>query len=105
MSDWTPEQVLQTQKERALFQRVLLRDTDGTAVLAWIGNACGAWAQDPAVVKPDLVAFWNKLLGMCGIVHPSNLQEIAEKLSAAANDNDLAAIRDGLKESKGGDHV
>lgn len=100
--EYTPEDVNQVQKERALFQRVLLKDSDGNNVMAWIGNYCGAWAQDPAVIKPDLIAFWNQLLGMCGIVHPQNLQEIAEKLSQAANNSDLAEIRKRIKQTEGG---
>jgi hypothetical protein len=100
--EYTPEEVNQVQNERALFQRVLLSDSDGNNVMAWIGNYCGAWAQDPAIIKPELIAFWNSLLGMCGIVHPQNLEEIAEKLSQAANNSDLAKIRERFKQSEGG---
>jgi len=100
--EYTAEEVNQVQNERALFYRVFFENPDGAEVLAWIGNKCGAWAQDPAVVKPELVAFFNTLCGMIGIIHPSNLHELAEKYGEAANNSDLAEIRERIKQSEGG---
>lgn len=79
--------------ERQTFRNVLLKDEDDLLVLAWIGNECRAWSQDPALVVPELAAFWNKLLGKLGIVHPYNLVEIARRLAVAANDDDIERIR------------
>lgn len=79
--------------ERTIFRNVFLSSEDGLSVLAWIGNECTGWVQDPSMVRPDLVAFWNRLLGKLGIVKPDNLLELVKGLGAASNDNDVAAER------------
>jgi hypothetical protein len=88
-----------TQVERSIF-KATFEDPNGLQVLAWIGNECGAWAQDPAVVKPELVAFWNRLLGKIGTIHEMNLITLARAAIIASNDADLAAARKYETETK-----
>lgn len=83
----------QIETERLIFRNALLATQDGKEVLTWLGNECGAWSQDPAKVKPELLSLWNRLLGMLGVVRPDNLFEIVEALKGAVNDNDLVAER------------
>lgn len=92
MPKQAPDEYQQVRLERAVFQGVF-GGPNGNEVLAWIGNYCGAWSQEPSRIKPELVAFWNTLLGAAGIVHTHNLRHIAQKLMEAANDEDLAAMR------------
>jgi hypothetical protein len=78
--------------ERVLFQRVF-GTPDGLEVLAWIANECGAWSQEPSKAIPELVAFYNRLLGKLGAIHARNLFTLAEKTFEAANTDDLAEAR------------
>ena|GEM_PF-5503765 len=86
------EAVRQREEERQVFLRVL-DSADGLEVLAWIGNECGAWAQDPQAVRPELVAFWNRLLGKMGVVRGDNIFELASRIAQAANFEDLNEAR------------
>ncbi len=90
MSDITDkiEIIRKKELERQLFLEVL-GSQSGLEVLAWIGNECGAWAQDTQAIRPELVALWNRLLGMMGIVRGDNLFELASHISQAANYEDL----------------
>lgn len=85
-----------TSAERGIFRETFTKYPE---VLAWIGNKCGAWAQDPLVVKPELIAFWNTLLGAAGIVHTHNLRVLAEKLLEASNDGDLIEYSKAAKQA------
>lgn len=72
------------QAERAAF-----RGGIDPEVLAWILNECGLMAQKPEAVRPELVAFANRLLGKLGVVHPYNILEVTRKLLEASNDVDI----------------
>ena len=85
-----------TAQERGIFRETFAKYPE---VLAWIGNRCGAWAQDPQAVKPELIAFWNTLLGAAGIVHTHNLRTLAEKLLEASNDSDLIEYKKAAKQT------
>ena len=76
-------------KQRRLLIRGVFDDPAGREVLAWILNECGYWSMDEGAIKPELVAFANRLLAEIGIVHPRNLVMIADKLMDAATDEDL----------------
>lgn len=78
--------------ERSTFREHFTRGA-GPEILAWIGNECGAWSQDPQKVKPELIAMWNRLLGKIGTVHEANLRTIASSLLEASNDEDLIALQ------------
>lgn len=93
-----PDPLGQVRIERSVF-RETFSTAYGKEVLAWIGNRCGAWAQKPEAVKPELIAFWNTLLGACGIVHTENLRTIAAALLEASNDEDLVLIRRAAQEA------
>lgn len=94
------EQKLKTiQVERSIFKETF-EDRNGLQVLAWILNECGVWAQDPAVVKPELVAFANRLLGKVGTIHEMNLITLARAAVIASNDSDIAAARKYEAETK-----
>ncbi len=84
--------ITRIEAERLIFQRTF-GTPDGLEVLAWIANECGAWSQDPAKAIPELVAFYNRLLGKLGAVHARNLFTLAEKTFEAANMDDLAEQR------------
>lgn len=91
MSD-KQEAIRQLEEERQVFLRTL-DSADGLEVLAWIGNECGAWAQESQAIRPELVAFWNRLLGKLGIVRGDNLFELATRIAQAANFEDLTEAR------------
>lgn len=88
------------EEERQIFQRVF-GNPDGIEVLAWIANECGAWSQDPAKAKPELVALYNRLLGKLGALHTANLVTLAQKTVEAANFDDIAAERRSIREFTG----
>jgi hypothetical protein len=94
-----PDPLREIQIQRSIF-REHFSTRDGPEILAWIGNYCGAWSQDPARIKPELLAFWNTLLGMAGIVHTENLRTIAQKLLEASNDEDIVIARRAAKMAK-----
>lgn len=66
---------------------------DGPVMLTWILDECGLYEKDPVMVRPELVAFANRLLAMMGVVHCLNLVRVTEALLGAANDDDLHAKR------------
>jgi hypothetical protein len=94
------QEVVALERDRALAQRVYGSE-DGLQMLAWLGNECGAWAMDPAAVKPELVALFNRLCALIGIVRPDNLFELAKRYMQAANYEDLAELRKQINKQEG----
>ena len=47
--------------------KVAFSGEDGKTMLYWILNECGYFATDPSYIKPELIAFANRLL-MAGAV-------------------------------------
>jgi hypothetical protein len=86
------QELQQEERDRTLFQRVY-GDEDGRQALAWLGNESGAWSTDPQMIKPELVAMFNRLCQKLGIIHPLNLFELAGKYMEAANFEDITARR------------
>ncbi len=58
--------------------------TQGEAVLLDILNRCGFFSQDPAIIKPELTAFANWLLGRLGIDTVENLGVYVSSIMNAA---------------------
>lgn len=53
---------------------------NGKAMLYWILSECGYFATDPSLVKPELIAFCNKLLFNGGVTYPTEAGRYMESL-------------------------
>lgn len=89
------EAEIQAERESRREFRASLIDHPG--VLAWIGNELGIFSTDPALIDPLLIAFWNRLLFKCGIVHVENLFDYVQALAQTSNDRDLVAAEKELE--------
>lgn len=74
---------------RHMFQRVFTKSTDGRIVLFNILNNLGYFETDPEQIKPELIAFANRLLHDVGINTPGAWMELIEKMCDCATDRDL----------------
>lgn len=74
---------------RHMFQRVFIKSTDGKVVLFNLLNNLGYFETDPANIKPEYIAYANRLLHDCGINTPQNWMELIEKMADCATDRDL----------------
>jgi len=86
------EQIDEELLSRELFRRVF-GSKDGLLVLALIRRECGVESMNPALVKPELVAFCNWIHNKAGIYHPMNMVNVAKALIEAADDEDLYAAK------------
>jgi hypothetical protein len=77
---------------REVMQSVF-QNGNGPTALTIIGNQLGAFATKPDEVDPKLIAHWHWILAQIGVIHPGNLEPVTRALLAAANNDDLVAIR------------
>lgn len=80
-----------------VFSRVF--DTaDGRTVLYWIANECGVFQSDPTRIRPELMAFWNRLMLTAGVTDPSKAGKLMERLMEVASlpGTDTRSDDDGL---------
>lgn len=80
--------------ERVICQAFVERLTgpgndNGAVIVAAIGEFCGANEQDPARIKPELVAFWNWFLSRLGL-----------RREASGNLTNATAYQDFIAESR-----
>lgn len=73
---------------RHLFQRVFNTE-DGRLVLANILNNLGYFETDPGNIRPEYIAFANRLLHDTGINVPTNWQYLMDKMFETASDKDI----------------
>lgn len=70
------------EKRAATYQRVF-NNQDGKAVLIDMLNELGYFSSDPSLIKPELIAFANLLLGRIGVMTTENLNNYIEGLMSA----------------------
>lgn len=51
---------------------------EGRTILAWIAKECGQFETDPTKIKPELQAFFNRLLWISGLPAPQNCTELLD---------------------------
>ena len=104
MTKPTLEWIENEAKNRDYFRDTFTSES-GKIVLTQILNYCGCFSTTPGVIRPELLAFGNWILSMCGIIHPANLYLYTEKLAEAANDEDLLSMRKELNKREENDEV
>lgn len=83
----------QTLNERMVWQRTF-GGPDGEAVLAALLNRLGFFAEDPAVIHPQLIAVANWILAQMGISTIGNIEAYVSSVVASATLNDLRGDSD-----------
>lgn len=58
---------------------------DGRTMLYWIASECGCFQGDPAKVRPELMAFWNRLMAVGGVISPSKAGSLMEHMMIVAS--------------------
>lgn len=58
---------------------------DGQTMLYWILNECGYFATDPGYIKPELLAFANRLLQAGGVTSPARASRYIGNLMVTAS--------------------
>ena len=76
---------------RHLFMRVFGSE-DGKLVLANILNNLGYFETDERLIKPEYIAFANRLLHDCGINIPQNWHFLMDKMFETSGDKDIKEI-------------
>lgn len=83
----------QTLTERMVWQRTF-KGSDGEAVLTALLNRLGFFADDPAVIHPQLIAVANWILAQLGVRTIDNIEAYVGAVVASATLNDLRGDRD-----------
>ena len=83
----------QTLTERMVWQRTFT-GPDGEAVLAAILNRLGFFADDPAMIHPQLIAVANWILAQMGIRTIDNIEAYVGAVVASATLDDLRGDSD-----------
>lgn len=73
---------------RHLFQRVF-STTDGRCVFFNILNNLGYFETDPSKIRPEYIAFANRLLHDSGINVPTNWGFLMDKMFETSTDKDI----------------
>ena len=60
---------------------------DGKTMLYWIADECGYFQTDTAKIKPELIAFFNKLLQVGEIAIPQKAGKLMAAYMDVANMN------------------
>ncbi len=75
--------------------KVAFSGEDGKAMLYWILNECGYFSTDVGNIKPELIAFANRLLLEGGVTSPreagryiENILEVARNARPLEEEND-----------------
>lgn len=56
---------------------------DGHTALWWLANECGYFETDPAKIKPELIALFNKIMYETGAYLPKQAGVLIEKITEA----------------------
>lgn len=66
-----------------IFQEVFGTE-DGKTMLYWIASECGMFQEDPGRIRPDLMAFWHRLLRAGGVTDPRRAGVLMQNIMATA---------------------
>lgn len=66
--------------------KVAFSGGDGKTMLYWILNECGYFATDPAYIKPELLAFANRLLYAGAITAPEEAGKYIDSIMQVARE-------------------
>ena len=75
--------------------RTAFSGTDGKTALLWLANECGYFETDPAKIRPELLALFNKIMFETGVF--LNLGALAEALTGCMRPDLTAEYRQQLK--------
>ena len=56
---------------------------DGHTALYWLANECGYFETDPAKIRPELLALFNKIMYETGAYLPKRAGVLIDKLTEA----------------------
>ena len=77
---------------RRLFQRVFGTE-DGKIVLTNILSNLGYFDTDPSAIKPEYIAFANRLLNQVGVNHRDNWGSMVNALMLTSGESDIQEDR------------
>jgi hypothetical protein len=91
MSENTRNEARLELEKRKIRRRVYATD-DGVNALTEILWEHGYFATTPEEIRPENIAYCNRLLWGLGVMHGANYEEVVRILVDSANDRDLDSI-------------
>lgn len=68
--------------------------TEGKTMLAWIAKECGQFETDPSKIRPDLQAFFNRLMWIAEVPASKNMNDLLTAVINISSSPDTPAKED-----------
>lgn len=73
--------------------RLTFSTPHGKTMLYWIANECGAFADDPKMITPELMAFWHRLLRVGSVTDPAKAGKLMDHCIMVASSTENKKTR------------